>query len=67
MSSPLPTEAAKEPPHRSILVRFAQDRSGATAIEYALVGGLIAVAVTPAIRTAMTKLWGTIVTGVSAQ
>nr|WP_210301881.1 Flp family type IVb pilin [Methylobacterium brachythecii] len=49
------------------MVRFAQDCSGATAIEYALVGGLIAVAVTPAIRTAMTKLWNTILTGVSAQ
>ncbi|WP_233383726.1 Flp family type IVb pilin [Methylobacterium sp. C25] len=67
MSSPVPIEPIKDAPRRSVLARFANDRSGATAIEYGLIGGLIALAVTPSIRTAMTQLWNTIMIGVSAQ
>ena len=34
---------------RNLLSRFAQDESGVTAIEYALIGGLIAVVVIAAV------------------
>jgi pilus assembly protein Flp/PilA len=30
---------------KALLIRFAKDRSGATAIEYALIGGLISIAI----------------------
>jgi pilus assembly protein Flp/PilA len=66
VSSPVPTEPAKGAPRRAILARFVSDCSGATAIEYGLIAGLIALAVTPAIKTAMTNLWGKVLNGISS-
>lgn len=43
----------------SILKRFAQDESGATAIEYGLIASLIAVAIIGAATSLGTKLTGT--------
>jgi pilus assembly protein Flp/PilA len=41
---------------KNILNRFAHDQSGATAIEYGLIAGLIAVVIIGAITTVGTKL-----------
>ena len=43
----------------AILSRFARDDSGATAIEYGLIAGLIAVVIITAITTVGTKLTNT--------
>ena len=40
----------------NILARFAKDESGATAIEYGLIAGLIAVVIISAISSVCTKL-----------
>ena len=40
----------------AILSRFARDDSGATAIEYGLIAGLIAVVIVTAVTTVGTKL-----------
>ncbi len=40
----------------AILSRFAQDDSGATAIEYGLIAGLIAVVIVTAVTSVGTKL-----------
>ncbi len=40
----------------AILSRFARDDSGATAIEYGLIAGLIAVVIVAAVTTVGTKL-----------
>jgi pilus assembly protein Flp/PilA len=45
----------------NVLKRFLQDESGATAIEYGLIGSLIAVAVIggfSALADAVSQLWG---------
>ena len=42
-----------------ILSRFARDDSGATAIEYGLIAGLIAVVIITAVTTVGTKLTNT--------
>ena len=44
---------------RAILSRFAKDDSGATAIEYGLIAGLIAVVIVTAVTTVGTKLTNT--------
>ncbi|WEX90763.1 Flp family type IVb pilin [Sinorhizobium garamanticum] len=36
---------------KNLLIRFAHNESGATAIEYGLIAGLIAVAIIAAVRT----------------
>jgi pilus assembly protein Flp/PilA len=41
---------------KNLLSRFSQDQSGATAIEYGLIAGLIAVVIIAAITTVGTKL-----------
>jgi pilus assembly protein Flp/PilA len=41
---------------KSLFTRFADDQSGATAIEYGLIAALIAVAIIGAITTVGTKL-----------
>lgn len=41
---------------KAILSRFAKDRSGATAIEYGLIAGLIAVVIIGAVTTVGTNL-----------
>lgn len=41
---------------KNLLTRFSQDQSGATAIEYGLIAGLIAVVIITAITTVGTKL-----------
>jgi len=41
---------------KNLLSRFSQDQSGATAIEYGLIAGLIAVVIISAITTVGTKL-----------
>ena len=41
---------------KSLLLRFARDESGATAIEYGLIGGLIAVVIIKAVTTVGTKI-----------
>lgn len=43
----------------AILSRFAKDDSGATAIEYGLIAGLIAVVIVTAVTTVGTKLTNT--------
>ena len=43
----------------AILSRFAKDDSGATAIEYGLIAGLIAVVIVTAVTTIGTKLLNT--------
>ena len=43
---------------RALAARFLSDRKGATAIEYALLGSLIAVVVVMSIRTLGTNLEG---------
>ena len=43
----------------SIFSRFANDDSGATAIEYGLIAGLIAVVIVTAVTTVGTKLTNT--------
>ena len=43
----------------SIFLRFAKDDSGATAIEYGLIAGLIAVVIVTAVTTVGTKLTNT--------
>jgi pilus assembly protein Flp/PilA len=46
---------------KTVLKKFWNDRSGATAIEYALIGSLIAVAVIggfSALASAVSNLWG---------
>jgi len=43
----------------AILSRFARDDSGATAIEYGLIAGLIAVVIITAVTTVGTKLTNT--------
>jgi len=43
----------------AILSRFARDESGATAIEYGLIAGLIAVVIITAVSTVGTKLTNT--------
>ncbi|GEP11631.1 hypothetical protein MGN01_34760 [Methylobacterium gnaphalii] len=67
MFNPVPIDPAEEAPRRSLLARFRADCSGATAIEYGLIVGMIALAVTPTIRNAITKLWDTVVDGVNAK
>jgi pilus assembly protein Flp/PilA len=44
---------------RTIISRFARDDSGATAIEYGLIAGLIAVVIVTAVTTVGTKLTNT--------
>jgi pilus assembly protein Flp/PilA len=44
---------------RTIISRFAKDDSGATAIEYGLIAGLIAVVIVTAVTTVGTKLTNT--------
>jgi pilus assembly protein Flp/PilA len=41
---------------KNLLSRFSQDQSGATAIEYGLIAGLIAVVIIAAVTTVGTKL-----------
>jgi len=41
---------------RSLVQRFLKDESGATAIEYGLIGGLIAVVIIKAVTTVGTKM-----------
>lgn len=41
---------------KKLLVRFARNEAGATAIEYGLIGGLIAVAIITAVRTVGTDV-----------
>jgi pilus assembly protein Flp/PilA len=41
---------------KNLLSRFSQDQSGATAIEYGLIAGLIAVVIIAAITTVGTRL-----------
>ncbi len=41
---------------KNLFTRFAADQSGATAIEYGLIAGLIAVAIITAIRSVGTNL-----------
>ena len=48
--------ARKAPFMKNLLNRFVADQSGATAIEYGLIAGLIAVAIIGAITTVGTKL-----------
>lgn len=43
---------------KNLLSRFVKDRSGATAIEYGLIAGLIAVVIIGAITTVGTNLSG---------
>jgi pilus assembly protein Flp/PilA len=43
----------------AILSRFARDDSGATAIEYGLIAGLVAVVIITAVTTVGTKLTNT--------
>jgi pilus assembly protein Flp/PilA len=43
----------------TLIGRFAQDESGATAIEYGLIAGLVAVVIITAVTTVGTKLTGT--------
>jgi len=43
----------------AILKRFAADDSGATAIEYALIAGLIALVIIPGVKAVGTKLTNT--------
>jgi pilus assembly protein Flp/PilA len=43
----------------AILSRFARDASGATAIEYGLIAGLVAVVIVTAITTVGTKITNT--------
>ena len=43
----------------AILSRFARDDSGATAIEYGLIAGLVAVVIVTAVTTVGTKLTNT--------
>ena len=43
----------------AILTRFARDESGATAVEYGLIAGLIAVVIITAVTTVGTKLTNT--------
>lgn len=50
------------------LVRFLKDESGATAIEYGLIAaaiGLMLVAVLPALRDALSTVFGLVSTGVT--
>jgi len=44
---------------RSILKSFARDQSGATAIEYALIAGLIALVIIAGVKNVGTKLTNT--------
>jgi pilus assembly protein Flp/PilA len=46
----------KEQPMTSIFARFMKDNPGATAIEYGLIAGLIAVVVIGAVTTVGTKV-----------
>ncbi len=43
---------------KTLLLRFAQDESGVTAIEYGLIAGLIAVVIIAAVTTVGTDLQG---------
>ena len=43
---------------KNLLVRFAKDESGATAIEYGLIAGLISVVIIGAVTTLGTRLSG---------
>lgn len=57
---------------KALLNRFAKDESGATAIEYGLIAGLVSVVIITAVTTAGTALkgvWtqiGTALTGIGA-
>ena len=44
---------------KTIFARFAKDESGATAIEYGLIAGLVAVVIITAVTTVGTDLQGT--------
>jgi pilus assembly protein Flp/PilA len=41
---------------KNILARFAKDESGATAIEYGLIAGLISIGIVTAVTTAGTQI-----------
>ncbi len=43
---------------KNLFARFVKDQSGATAIEYGLIAGLIAVVIISAVRTSGTKING---------
>jgi pilus assembly protein Flp/PilA len=43
---------------KNLLIRFAKDESGATAIEYGLIAGLISVVIIGAVTTLGTRLSG---------
>jgi pilus assembly protein Flp/PilA len=51
---------------RQLLLRFLRDTSGATAIEYALIGGLVSVAIIVGARALGVSL-NSVYTGVSAK
>jgi pilus assembly protein Flp/PilA len=46
---------------KSLVSRFIQDQSGATAIEYGLIAGLIGVVIITAVTSVGTKMSGTFV------